>query len=286
MSVYRPATLLRTAADRLTAAGLPSGMADARILLAHVLGVETTALATTSSVDPTAAEKFRVLVQRRASWEPVQHLTGVAYFRHEKLHVGPGVFIPRPETEGLVQLVIDWLADEGIADPVVVDLGAGSGAIACALARETDAVVHAIEASEDALVYARRNLPDSVDLRAGDWNDAFPDLDGAADVVVSNPPYVPTRLAARSTPLPRDVAGRDPDEALFAGPDGLSCVREIVPVAARLLRPGGLLAVEHDETHGASAPAVVRKDARFHQIDDHRDLTDRPRYLTARRITS
>jgi len=260
-------------------------MADARILLAHVLGAETTTLATTRSVPLAVADGFRLLVSRRASWEPVQHLTGVAYFRHEKLHVGPGVFIPRPETEGLVQLVIDWLADQGIAHPVVVDLGAGSGAIACALARETAAIVHAVEASEDALAYARRNLTDSVDLRSGSWNDAFPDLDGTVDVVVSNPPYVPTRLAARATPLPRDVAGRDPNEALFAGADGLYCIREIVPVAARLLRPGGLLALEHDETHGIRAPAVVRKDTRFHQIEDHRDLTHRPRYLTALRTT-
>jgi len=252
-------------------------MVDARTLLAHVLGVEPMALATVGEVSPDDATHFRQLVARRAKWEPVQYLTGVAYFRHERLRVGPGVFIPRPETEGLVQLVIDWLGAQGFDHPVIVDLGTGSGAIAKALAHETKAVLHAVESSAEALAYARRNMPAGVDLRSGDWAEAFEDLDGTAHVVVSNPPYVPA-----SADLPADVI--DPDQSLYAGPDGLASINEIVKVAARLLRGGGLLAFEHDDTQGSSAPAVVAADGHFEAIADHQDLNGRARYTTAIRI--
>ena len=273
---WRPGLLIRRAADRLAAAGLPSPMVDARVLLAYVLDVEPVALATISTVPAGDAARFLDLVRQRAQWVPVQHLTGMAYFRHEKLHVGPGVFLPRPETELLVQLVIDWLAKRNVAAPVIVDLGTGSGAIAKALARESCATVHAIEASQEAFTYARRNIGRSIDLRLGSWTNAFADLNGSVDVVVSNPPYVPV-----GTDLPADVCRFDPPDALFAGADGLDCLREVVDVAARLLHPGGLLACEHDESHGLTAPGVIADNGRFVDIVDHNDLTGRARYVTA-----
>ena len=275
-TAQRPSVLTHQAATRLEAAGLASPMVDARTLLSHVLGVEPMALATIQEVSPGDAARFRQLVLRRAKWEPVQYLTGVAFFRHERLRVGAGVLIPRPETEGLVQLVIDWLAAQKIAAPVIVELGTGSGAIAKALAHETPAAVHAVEVSAEAIAYARRNLPATVDLRLGDWADAFADLNGLADVVVANPPYVPS-----GSQLPADV-GFEPAGALFAGPDGLACIKQVVPVAARLLRGGGLAAFEHDDTHGASAPALLAAGG-FGAIADHNDLAGRARYVTALR---
>ncbi|MCL2465354.1 MAG: peptide chain release factor N(5)-glutamine methyltransferase, partial [Micrococcales bacterium] len=182
----------------------------------------------------------------------------------------------RPETEGLVQLVLDWLATQAIEAPVIVDLGTGSGAIAKSLARESHGRVHAVESSAEALAYARRNLPAAVDLRLGDWSDTFKDLDGKVDVVVSNPPYVPG-----GEQLPADVAGYDPPAALFAGADGLDCLRSLIPVAHRLLRSGGLLACEHDESQGESLPRLIADDGGFANIADHADLTGRPRYVTA-----
>jgi len=274
----RPGVLVRQAASRLETAGLPSAMADARTLLAHVLHVEPVALAAIHDVPPEKADVFRQLVARRTRWEPLQHLTGESWFRGHRLVVGPGVFIPRPETEGLVQLVKDWLAGQGAQNPVVVDLGTGSGAIALALARECDADLYAAESSDTAYDYARRNIGTEACLRYDDWTDCYPDLDGQAMVVVCNPPYVPS-----GTSLPRDVEGYDPPEALFAGEDGLGAIREIVPVAARLLRPGGLLAFEHDDSQGESAPAVVAADGRFNSIADHKDLAGRARYVTALR---
>jgi len=271
---------LRDATNRLQAAGCPSAAVDARLLLAHVLASTPDRLALNPVVTPAQAAIFDAMVARRAAGEPVQYLTGTAYFRHETLGVGPGVFIPRPETEGLVQLVLDRLAMSRLSNPLVVDLGTGSGAIALALAHEAPgARVVAVERSDAALQFARRNLAGSgVELRAGDWREAVDDLAAAVDVVVSNPPYVPT--AARQA-LPVDVV--DPPEALFAGGDGLDALREIAPVAARLLRPGGYLACEHDDTHGASAAAVVEATGDFTDVADHRDLTGRARYVTAGR---
>jgi len=270
--------LIRLAAARLSAAGLPSPEVDARLLLSHVLDVEPADLATVRVVSPDEQARFECLVARRCNGVPLQHLTGVAYFRYEQLRVGPGVFVPRPETECLVQLVIDWLTARAVERPVVVDLGTGSGAIALALAHETRAKVYAVEASHEAFAYAEQNLAGSgVDLRLGDWSDAFIDLDGTVDVVVSNPPYVPQ--ASRSE-LPRDVADGDPDMALFAGDDDLDALRSLLPVAKRLLRPGGLLACEHDDSQGESAPELVTQ-AGFGAVADHKDLAGRPRFVTA-----
>jgi len=276
-----PGVLTAGAAARLTAAGFPSGRADARLLLAYAMGLDVTQLATVRKVTPNQAARFNELIQRRILGVPVQHLTGVAHFRHETLHVGPGVLVPRPETEGLVQLVIDWIGRGDVNQPTMIDLGTGSGAIALALSHEIAGHVCAVELSPAAYRWAQRNLEGSgVDLRLGDWQDAFEELNGTVDVVVANPPYVPSRCV-----LPPDVAGHDPAEALFSGVDGLDALRAIVPVAARLLRPGGLLACEHDDSQGQLAPAVVAASGAFEQVADHRDLAGRPRYVTAVRST-
>ena len=275
-----PSQLREGAKAALTAAGFPSPGVDSRHLMAHVAGVEPVWLRCVRELTPAQEEQFAELVRRRLDGEPLQYLTGKAYFRNETLAVGPGVFIPRPETEGLVQLVLDWLAETQQATPLVVDLGTGSGAIALAIAHETGARVVAVERDEQAAAYARRNLDGAgVELRLGDWSTTLADLTGAVDVVVANPPYIP---AANRASLPRDVV--DPDDALFAGDDGLDAIRSIIPLAAGLLRGRGLFACEHDDSHGISAPAVLLASGAFTDVADHHDLTGRDRYVTATRV--
>ncbi|WP_432536470.1 peptide chain release factor N(5)-glutamine methyltransferase [Kineococcus arenarius] len=278
--------LVDAAARRLAAAGVPSPRTDAEVLLAHALGVDRSRLgvlaALGSHVEP---GRFEDLVDQRAGRVPLQHLTGRAPFRSLELAVGPGVFVPRPETEVVAQLAVDEaarLAGAG-ARPVVVDLCTGSGAIALAVATEVPAAaVHAVELDPLAHAWARRNadeLAPALDLRLGDAAGAFGDLDGTVDVVVSNPPYVPPG----AVPQEVEVARHDPEVALYGGgDDGLEVPRRVVAAAARLLRPGGLLVVEHAEVqeHGARrlVPGPVWRDA-----TGHRDLTGRPRCTSARR---
>jgi release factor glutamine methyltransferase len=269
--------LLDDAIATLTAAGIESPRVDAQLLLAHVLGISRGALLTLIAVEPYAAEQFQALVGRRAVGEPLQYLTGEAPFRYLMIEVGPGVFIPRPETELLVDAVLSTLraASPGLA----VDLCSGSGAIALALAGETDAArIIAVERSASALDWLRRNSAGTrVEVVDADIADPrlLSDLDGRVDVVISNPPYVPSGAA-----VGREVA-HDPDEAVFAGIDGLALMGAVIEAAARLLRPGGLLAVEHDDTQGDALPALLSADDRWTDAADHRDLTDRPRYATA-----
>ena len=275
--------LLRGAVARLTAAGVPSPDHDAAELLAHVLGTSRFELSALGPVREEARREFSDLVSRRARREPLQHLTGTAAFRYVELAVGPGVFTPRPETE----LLAGWGVDRarGMVEsgqlPVVVDLCTGSGAIALALATEVpEAQVHAVELSEDALVWADRNLAGSgIDLRHGDMATALPDLDGTVDVVLCNPPYIPLEAYESVAPEARD---HDPHLALFSGDDGLVAMRVLEGVAARLLRPGGVVGAEHADLQGDSAPGVFRSAERWVDVIDHRDLAGRARYLTAR----
>ena len=248
---------------------------DAAELLAHVLGVARGRLALLDEVDDEAAARFRALVGRRAAREPLQHLTGVAGFRHVELAVGPGVFVPRPETE----LLAGWAIERALAQarPVVVDLCTGSGAIARSLADEAPhARVHAVELDERAYDWAARNLAATgVDLRQGSMADAFGDLDGAVDVVVCNPPYIPLEAWESVAPEARD---HDPHLALFSGPDGLDALRVLEQAAARLLRPGGWVGAEHADAQGRAAPAVFTATGRWRDVEDHLDLAGRPRY--------
>ena len=271
--------LLAVAVDRLTLAGVASAAYDASELLAFTLGVPRSRLPLVDDVTPAQAERFGDLVGRRAGRVPLQHLTGVAHFRYVELQVGPGVFVPRPETE----LLTGWAVEQAgeLDTPVVVDLGTGSGAIAKAIAHEVPgARVHAVELDESAHAWATRNLADTgVDLRQGDLADAFDDLAGAVDVIVSNPPYIPHE-AWESVEV--EVRDHDPELALYAGGDGLDMIRVVERRAAVLLRPGGVVGVEHADVQGETAPAVFSAGGRWDQVRDHEDLTGRARFLTAR----
>jgi release factor glutamine methyltransferase len=274
------------AAAQLAGAGVGSPEHDAAELLAHLLGTTRSGLALVEDVDEEARARFEELVARRAARTPLQHLTGTAGFRYAELAVGPGVFVPRPETELLAGWAIEHaatLASDPAAGraPVVVDLCTGSGAIALSVATEVPgAEVHAVELDRDAFAWASRNLAGSgVDLREGDMAEAFPDLDGTVDVVVCNPPYIPLTEYAGVAPEARD---HDPELALWSGEDGLDAIRVLERVAARLLRPGGLVGCEHADLQGESAPAVFAASGRWVDVRDHRDLAGRPRYLTAR----
>lgn len=310
--------LLKWAFEELADAGVASPQADAEVLLAHALGVdrgEVRRLAVLGrEVPDDAARDFEALVARRAAREPLQHLTGVAAFRHLELAVGPGVFVPRPETEEVAQVAIDEAAKVGTdrhgAGAVVVDLCTGSGAIALAVATEVPgARVHAVELDKDAHAWAERNVdalsaaaagvevgatPEGeeppariVRLVKGDARTALYGIDGMADVVVSNPPYVPSD----AVPVDPEVAEHDPAVALYGlGPDGLEVPRGITDAAARLLRPGGLYVMEHAEVQAEAARAMVAaardEDGRpvFGEPETRKDLTGRPRMVVARRL--
>lgn len=267
------------AADRLRAAGVASPEHDADELLAHVLGTTRTRLALVAPPDDEEQRRFEDLLARRAAREPLQHLLGTAAFRHVEVAVGPGVFVPRPETELLAGWAVERAAP--LEAPVVVDLCTGSGAIARALADEVPhATVHAVELDPGALAWAERNLAGTgVRLSAGDLATALPELDGAVDVVVCNPPYVPLEAWESVAPEARD---HDPHLALFSGADGLDALRALERTAARLLRPGGVVGAEHAEVQAESAPAVFAGTGRWAEVRDHRDLAGRPRFVTAR----
>lgn len=270
----------------LTAAGVASPRTDVELLAAHLLGVERTKLMMVPLVDPPVIEALHELVRQRAAHVPLQHLTGETTIGNVVLSVGPGVFVPRPETE----LLLAWgLASlEGVDHPVVVDLCAGTGALALATANaRPDAVVHAVEKDATALSWARRNADQQsgagdspTRLYVGDVTDPtlLMELDGLVDLVVCNPPYVP-----EGTPVPAEVRDHDPHEAVFGGRDGLDVLRHVVACTARLLRPGGGMAVEHDDTHGGSVPALLRARRVLTDVEEHTDLAGRPRFATARR---
>ncbi|AAT88626.1 protein-(glutamine-N5) methyltransferase, release factor-specific [Leifsonia xyli subsp. xyli] len=291
MSDELPAATVRSLREEMAAllarAGVPDPDVDAELLIGHVLGVSrgrvqalTVLEATLGPVD---AARLRDLAQRRAAREPVQHITGRAPFRSLELAVGPGVFVPRPETEQVAQFAIDALRAVPSPEPIVADLGTGSGAIALALATEVPhARVFAVENSPEAFVWSRRNIDaaGAPNVRAvfADLADALPDLDGAVDVVISNPPYVPDAA------VPRDPEVRlfDPHVALYGGEDGLDVVRTISRVAWRLLRSGGALVLEHGERQGAAVRDLLTADG-WRAAATHRDLTARDRATTATR---
>ncbi|HET9421919.1 MAG TPA: peptide chain release factor N(5)-glutamine methyltransferase [Nocardioides sp.] len=273
--------VLAEAAARLRDAGVPSPEHDAAELLAHLIGTERSRLPLIDDVPSSVAQSYDGLVARRAAREPLQHLTGTSHFRHVSLAVGPGVFVPRPETE----LLAGWAVERALAleAPVVVDLCTGSGAIALAVADEAPhATVHAVEVDPAAHAWAERNLAGTgVELRRGDLATAFPELDGRVDVVVCNPPYIPLEAWESVAAEARD---HDPHLALFSGADGLDAIRELERRAAALLRPGGVVGAEHADVQGESAPAVFATAGRWTDVRDHRDLAGRPRYLTARSV--
>ncbi|MFF2633990.1 peptide chain release factor N(5)-glutamine methyltransferase [Microbacterium sp. NPDC058021] len=281
----RVAETLRGAVDLLQRAGVTSPDVDAELLLAHVLGIGRgelhAALVRGDALPDAAASDYADLLARRAAREPLQHLTGLAPFRHLELRVGPGVFVPRPETETVAQIAIDALTAAAVPEPVAVDLGTGSGALALALATEVPhARVHAAENSVDAFVWAKENFllvgASNARLAFIDLAEAFPELDGTVSVVVSNPPYVP----AAAIPRDPEVRDWDPPAALYGGADGLDVVRVISGVAARLLHPGGTLVLEHGERQGEPIRDLLTADG-WRAAATHQDLTLRDRATTA-----
>jgi len=280
--------VLGEAVRRLREAGVASPEHDAAELLAHVLGTSRGSLALLEVVPDDRREEYDALVARRAAREPLQHLTGTAAFRHVELLVGPGVFVPRPETELLAGWAVEQaaaLVGQRPAAPVVVDLCTGSGAIARALADEVPgARVHAVELDERAHAWAARNLAGTgVELRQGDLATAFDDLAGQVDVVTCNPPYIPLEAWESVAPEARD---HDPHLALFSGEDGLDAIRVLERRAAVLLRPGGVVGFEHADVQGDSAPAVFTRTGRWSEVRDNHDLAGRPRFTTARLTAS
>ena len=271
--------LLTAAAARLRAAGVASSRVDAELLLAHCLGVDRSRLPLVDAVPAGAETRFAAALARRVRREPLQHILGRAPFRHVELAVGPGVFIPRPETELLVDAVLPTLR---AADaPVAVDLCAGSGALALAVADEVPGSRgYAVERSAAALHWLRRNTAGTgVEVVAADVRD--PDLltglRATADAVLCNPPYVPAAV-----PVEPEVRA-DPAEAVFAGADGLELMPAVLARAAELLRPGGVVAIEHDDTHGESLPHLLAVHGAWRDIIAHRDLAGLARYVTAMR---
>jgi release factor glutamine methyltransferase len=258
---------------------------DADLLIGHVLvqsrGQVQAAAVVGRALASADANAILELVRRRAAREPLQHITGVAPFRSLELAVGPGVFVPRPETEQVAQLAIDALRGMPDAEPIAVDLGTGSGAIALAMATEVPhARVFAVENSSDAFPWTTRNFAESgasnATLVFGDLADAFTELDGTVAVVISNPPYIPADA------IPRDPEVRlfDPAHALYGGADGLDVVRHVSHTALRLLRPGGTVVIEHGELQGAEIRALLDADG-WRATATHRDYTTRDRATTA-----
>ena len=270
------------AANTLREAGVASPEVDARLLAAHLLGLRPVELM--FAQPPAGFERdYAQLISRRAAREPLQHITGSAPFHGVELAVGPGVFIPRPETEVLAQWAVQVL-DDAPSAPTVVDLGSGTGALAITIARAVPAAtVYAVERSHEAREYLRRNVDElapRVRIVAGDMTDAhlLTELDGAVDLVVTNPPYVP-----ESPGLQSEVYA-DPHEAVFSGSDGMAAIRGLVPVVKRLLRDGGALGIEHDDTTSAQVQGVVAAGG-FYDIRAVEDMAGRARFVTASKLS-
>jgi release factor glutamine methyltransferase len=262
----------------LAEAGVGSPRADAELLAAHAAGTERGRLAF-ADAGPDFLDRYQGLVAQRAKRVPLQHLIGTAAFGPVTLHVGPGVFIPRPETESL----LEWAVAQSLsATPTIVDLCTGSGALALALShRWPDARVIAVDDSQDALAYARRNTTGTpIELILADVTapGLLSGLDGQVDLIVANPPYIPD-----GAELEPEVAEHDPAHALFGGADGMVVINRIVDHAARLLRDGGRCAVEHDDTTSARTAEAFTRTGHFGDVTPRHDLTGRPRFVTARR---
>ncbi|WP_246657716.1 peptide chain release factor N(5)-glutamine methyltransferase [Arthrobacter yangruifuii] len=272
------AEALRQAAAELAAAGVPSPKVDAELLAAHLLGETPGRIRALAFTDVSAPEGLAELVAERAARVPLQHLTGKAHFRYLELAVGPGVFVPRPETETVAQLAID--AARRVEKPKVADLGTGSGAIAAAVATEVPAAqVHAVELSPLAYAWAERNLvPLGVHLVLEDLRTALAQHDSSFDVVVSNPPYIPED----AVPNEPEAAEHDPAMALYGGgADGLELPLAAARTAARLLVAGGYFVMEHAEVQAPDIARLLAADPAWTAVQSHRDLNDRPRATSA-----
>ena len=275
-------TRLRSAIDSATTlladAGIDSARYDAEELAAHVAGTERGRLSLLGPPDDTFFDHYNAAVAARSRRVPLQHLTGTAAFGPLTLSVGPGVFIPRPETEAM----LEWAVAQALpAKPVVVDVCTGSGALALALARHwPGARVIGLDDSDAALDYARRNAASTtVEFVHADVtrSGVLTELEGHVDLVVSNPPYVPD-----GAELEPEVIDHDPPHAVFGGPAGMAVIPAVARLAGRLLRPGGLFAVEHDDTTSSMTAETIGSTELFDDVVARTDLTGRPRFVTAR----
>jgi len=277
---------IESATKRFEEAGIESAGADAEILASFVLGINRGELLSRTITDEYFSDedalKFEELVSKRAQRFPLQHLTGYAYFRALELKVGPGVFVPRFETEVVTQLAVDALRAIPSEEPIAVDLATGSGAIALSLATEVpNAKIYAVELSADALVFTRENFAryaPNAELRQGDLADAFGDLDGQVDVLISNPPYIPDEMI----PIYPEVHLHDPSLALYGGTDGLDLIRKVDASARRLLRPGGSLIIEHADMQGKAVQELLLASG-WRNVATHKDLAGRDRATTGTR---
>ena len=278
-------TLLReaitAATTKLAEAGISSARTDAELLAAHTAGIDRGRLILFDP-DPEFFDRFGRAVAIRATRVPLQHITGTAAFGQVQVLVGPGVFIPRPETEAM----LEWVLRQPLPDaPVIIDLCTGSGALALALAKAIPgATVTAVDNDPAALAYARRNTEHSgVRVVDGDVTDpdALPEMVGRVDLVVTNPPYIPIGAA-----LDPEVSQHDPHHALFGGADGMAVIEPVVRRAADWLKAGGLLAVEHDDTTSAATVEAIEGTGAFIGVTPRADLTGRPRFVTATRSTA
>jgi release factor glutamine methyltransferase len=268
-----------SAAELLAEAGIDSARCDAEQLAAHLAGTDRGRLTLIEAPGEEFFGRYRDVIAARSQRVPLQHLIGTVAFGPVLLHVGPGVFIPRPETEA----ILVWATAQHLAArPVVVDVCTGSGALAVALAQHRPAArIIGIDDSLAALEYARRNAKGSaIELVHADVSasDLLTELDGRADLVVANPPYVPDGAL-----LEPEVTQHDPHHAVFGGPDGMALIGAVVGHAGRWLRPGGLLAVEHDDTTSAQTVELIAGTALFDEVVARRDLAGRPRFVTARK---
>ena len=276
--------LVEHAAERFESAGLHSALVDAELLAGHILGLNRgevqAQMLVGASVTESQAQQITTLYGRRIAREPLQHITGTAYFRNLELSVGRGVFIPRPETEFVAQLAIDALKSAKQSEPIAVDLGTGSGAIALAMATEVStARVFAVEKSLDALPFTKQNFAKygaNATLIQGDLADAFAELNGQVSVVASNPPYIPAAA------IPRDVEVHlyDPDLALYGGDDGMDVIHLVSATAKRLLVEGGALIIEHADSQSVQVCQLLLADG-WREVQAHQDLTGRDRAVTA-----
>jgi release factor glutamine methyltransferase len=276
--------LVEHAAERFESAGLHSALVDAELLAGHILGLNRgevqAQMLVGASVSESQAQQITTLYGRRIAREPLQHITGTAYFRNLELAVGRGVFIPRPETEFVAQLAIDALKCAKQSEPIAVDLGTGSGAIALAMATEVStARVFAVEKSLDALPFTKQNFAKygaNATLIQGDLADAFAELNGQVSVVASNPPYIPAAA------IPRDVEVHlyDPDLALYGGDDGMDVIHLVSATAKRLLVEGGALIIEHADSQSVQVCQLLLADG-WREVQAHQDLTGRDRAVTA-----
>lgn len=283
--------LVKSATASLAVAGIDTPDVDAELLAAHALGITRSELKhrliLDLPMDDDFAATFQNLVEERATRKPLQHITGKAPFRYLELNVGPGVFIPRPETESVVGAAIEWLNhratnNENEGPAIVVDLCTGSGAIAIAIATECpDTQVYAVELNDKAYEWANQNVKNfapKVKLIKGDALKALPELDGQVDLVISNPPY----LAPDEVPSDAEVHAHDPAMALYGqGDDGLTVPKGIVQSAIRLLKPGGLLVMEHGDTQAEALINVIVESKAFTDLKKNQDLTGRDRFISA-----